>query len=49
MKFITYFGSKAQHEYNEKLRKNDLPFLKKSAWPYAACIVICVSSEDKQH
>ena len=33
----------------KKLRKYDLPFLKQSAGPYAACIVICVSSENKQH
>ena len=33
----------------KKLRKYDLPFLKQSAGPYAACIVICVSSEKKQH
>ena len=49
MKFITRIGSKVQHEYDKKLRKNDLPFLKRSTWPYAACIVICVSLEDKQH
>ena len=40
MKFITYLGSKAQREYTIKLKK----YL-----AYAACIVVCVSSEDKQH
>ena len=49
MKFITRIGNKAQHECTKKLRKYDLPFLKQSARPYAACMVIRLSLEDKQH